>query len=195
MVADTVDPALVRAIEDLVRPGEQPDDVSPCVFGRWAAGKPFDLPFLADRVSAVGERVTVSFNDGEVVLTIVEPGRWWTADGEVTVADAKSVHLHIHLSWGPRPDDGDLDCRILDFRTEPGAVTDREGHRVRWYPPGRARRLRHLGARRVPAVRLVRLPESLRGRRRSSAARMGLDGRRDGRTRTAIVTWSRRCRR
>lgn len=120
-----------------------------------------------------GERVTVSFNDGEVVLTIVEPGRWWTADGEVTVADAKSVHLHIHLSWGPRPDDGDLDCRILDFRTEPGAVTDREGHRVRWYPPGRARRLRHLGARRVPAVRLVRLPESLRG---PTAIERGEDG-------------------
>ena len=160
MTGAAVDPGLVDALETLLRPGPDPAACSPRMFGRWPGGKSFDEWFTVDAISVLGQDLRLSFNDGGDVLTVERPGRWWPADDAVVIADARRVHLqtqHDYAQFAHVPNFPPSFRRVLEYRTEHGAVIDQDGRRTRWYPPGSPPRPWHLGASNAPAVEMLLL--------------------------------------
>lgn len=153
-----IDPALVRAMEALLEPGPQAAACAPRLFGHWPGGKSFDEWFTADAVSTSGDHLEINFNAGEDILTVEHPGPWWPADNALVVADAQRVRLRTERTYPPqfrRPGGPPTFSRVMDYRTRPGAVTDHDGRRRRWSPPGAPHRPWHPGASRAPALELV----------------------------------------
>ncbi|MGC0142839.1 hypothetical protein [Pseudactinotalea sp. Z1732] len=148
---------LAAAIEALLLPPEGPPSCVPVMFGHWPGGKPLDEWFTADAVSTGAGSLQVSFDEGQDVLTVEHPGRWWSDEDSVVVRAAHRVHLRTHRSSPApayRPGAPRTFTRLMDYRTARGVVIDRDGSRARWYPPDASPRPWHVGASRAPALEL-----------------------------------------
>lgn len=155
----TSDPiaGLAAAIEALLLTPQGAASCAPLMFGHWPGGKSLDEWFTADTVSGGAASLQVSFNEGQDVLTVEHPGRWWSDEDSVVICTARRVHLRTQrTSPAPahRPGAPRTFTRLLGYRTARGVVIDHDGSRARWYPPDASPRPWHVGASRAPALEL-----------------------------------------